>query len=134
MNYFCTLTESDGALIVEFPDLPNIVTYGRDETDALRMAHDALNAALASDVARGIIPPEPVFTDGYGVDVEPHIVAAAMLRTLRGGVSQTAIAARLGIAYQSYQRLENPIIGNPTLKTLERVARAHGKRLEVVIR
>jgi len=67
----------------------------------------------------------------YPVEVGPHIVIAWEIRKLRGNRSQSEIAARLGFTYQAYQRLENPAKGNPTVKTLERVARALGKRLEV---
>lgn len=134
MTYYCTVVEEDDAFTVEFPDMPNIITCGRDRDEALSMAHDALNAALASDVARGILPPTPVFSDGYAVSVAPHIEIAAQLRNLRGATPQAEIAARMGITYQAYQRLENPMAGNPTVKTLEKVARAYGKRLELTIR
>lgn len=134
MTFYCTLTDEDGALTVEFPDLPNVITYGHGEDEALSMAREALNGTLASDVARGMLPPVPSFADGYPVDVEPHIESAIQLRTLRGESSQAEIAARMGITYQAYQRLENPIAGNPTIKTLEKVARAYGKRLELTIR
>ncbi|TVR58456.1 MAG: type II toxin-antitoxin system HicB family antitoxin [Spirochaetaceae bacterium] len=134
MTYNCTLIEEDGAFTVEFPDLPNIMTYGRDKEEALYMAQDALNAALASDVARGILPPSPVFTDGHAIPVAAHIETAIQLRDLRGPTPQAEIAARMGITYQAYQRLENPLAGNPTVKTLEKVARAYGKRLELNIR
>jgi hypothetical protein len=38
---------------------------------------------------------------------------------------------RLGLSYQAYQRLENPRKSNPTIKTLERIARAFGSELVV---
>jgi antitoxin HicB len=99
-------------------------------------ATEALNAALETDVARGFSLPEPVAGPGeglYPIEVSPHIILAWDIRKLRGDRSQSEIAARLGLSYQAYQRLENPAKGNPTVKTLERVARALGKRLEVRI-
>ena len=131
MTYRCTLTNEDGALTVEFPDVPNVVTYGHSKDEALRMAAEALNGAIASDVARGILPPDPSFERGYAVEIEPHVTVAIQLRRLRGKMSQAEIAARLGITYQAYQKLENPLTGNPTVKTLEKAARAFGKRLEL---
>lgn len=42
--------EPEGGYTVLVPALPEIVTYGVDETDALRMAHEAI--ALALEVRR----------------------------------------------------------------------------------
>jgi antitoxin HicB len=53
------------------------------------------------------------------------------LRELRGEQSQTDIARKLGLSYQSYQRLENPRKANPTVKTLERIARVYGRELSI---
>lgn len=133
LTYNCVLTDEDGSLTVEFPDLSNVITYGHTDEEALRMAEEALNGALASDVARGILPGEASFAGGHSVTVDPHIAIAIQLRRLRGKRSQAEIAARLGITYQAYQKLENPITGNPTLKTLEKAARAFDKRLELTL-
>ncbi|MDR0635822.1 MAG: helix-turn-helix domain-containing protein [Treponema sp.] len=37
------------------------------------------------------------------------------------------------MSYQAYQRLENPRKSNPTIKTLERIAHAFGRELNVQI-
>jgi len=37
----------------------------------------------------------------------------------------------LNISYQVYQRLENPRKANPTVKTLEKIARVFGKHVEL---
>jgi len=136
MEYYCTITEESGLFGVEFPDLPNVITVGSTREEALAMASDALNSALESDVSRGLSMPEPSIGGGpdfYPIEVAPHIVIAWQIRKLRGERSQSEIAVRLGLTYQAYQRLENPRKGNPTVKTLERVAHALGKRLEVRI-
>ncbi len=126
--------EKDGAsYIASFPDLPNVQTIGDTKEEALANAADALNGCLASDIARGIFPPTPKYKGkgAYQVEVAPHILVAIEIRKLRGTRSQSDIARRLGIAYQSYQLLENPVKGNPTVKSLERVATALGKKLKV---
>jgi antitoxin HicB len=136
MEYSCRLTKEGGLLGVEFPDLPNVITVGRTRGEAIAKAGEALNAALASDVARGFALPRPSHKKGRGlvpIEVEAHIVVANELRLLRGERSQSEIAALLGLSYQAYQRLENPTKSNPTIKTLERVAKALGKRLEIGI-
>ena len=136
MVYQCRLVEEDGVLSVEFPDVPNAITIGQTVDEALAMASEALNGVLESDIAHGFPLPDAATGSGkglYPVEVEAHILVAWELRKLRGDLSQSEIAARLGIPYQSYQRLENPTKGNPTVKTLERVAKAFGKRVEITI-
>ncbi|MDY7027145.1 MAG: helix-turn-helix domain-containing protein, partial [Spirochaetota bacterium] len=41
-------------------------------------------------------------------------------------------AAKLGVKYQVYQRLEDPRKSNPTLKTIEKLERVFGSRLLAV--
>lgn len=67
----------------------------------------------------------------YPITLLPHIEIAFQLKKLRKGFSQTEIASRLGITYQSYQKLENPRKCNPTLKMLERISKVMGKHLSV---
>ena len=134
MTYCCKLEKIDSMWLVSFPDLSNIQTYGGTEEEALFNAGEALNGSLESDVARGILLPEAKYHDennGYPIEVDPHIVVSNQIRNIRGSTAQTVIAQRLNITYQSYQLLENPVKGNPTIKKLEKVARAMGKRLEV---
>jgi len=133
MRYYCEIELEDGLYGVTFPDFPNIITVGKDRDEAIAMAHEALNAALACDVSRGLPLPEPspAKKGWHPVDVLPHILVAWQIRKLRGKLSQSEIAERMGLSYQAYQRLENPIKGNPTIKTLERVARVMGKQLSI---
>ena len=48
--------EEDGGFTVRVPSLPEIVTYGADEREALAMAKDAIRLVLEDCAARG----EPV--------------------------------------------------------------------------
>ncbi len=133
MVYYCNLIQEGSVFTVEFPDLPHVLTLGDSKDEALFNAWGALNASLSTDVSRGFELPESASTAPgmYPVEVEPHVMIAAELRKLRGSASQSEIARRLDLSYQAYQRLENPNKGNPTVKTLEKVARAFGKRLQV---
>ena len=50
--------EEDGGFTVRVPSLPEIVTYGQDEKEALTMAEDAIRLVLEDMTARGEpIPP-----------------------------------------------------------------------------
>jgi antitoxin HicB len=132
-----------GTVGVEFPDHPNIITYGRDWDHAAEMAGEAMNAVLDSELDRNLPLPKPspaprakrgqriIF-----VPLAPEIRAAWMLRAWReqAGLTQARLARRLGITTQSYQRMERPGRANLTLATLDRIARALGKRLVVNLR
>lgn len=136
MVYYCKITPDGDGFMVEFPDMPNVLTHGDTVDEALKNAHEAINGVLESEVTHGYTLQESKIGPGDGlhaIEVEPHIDIALQLRSLRGNAPQKAVAAKLGLSYQAYQRLENPRKGNPTIKTLERLARAHGKRLQVTI-
>ena len=131
MVYNCTLKKQGKMIIAQFPDMPNVQTYGYSQEEALAMAKEALDGCLEADISHGNAIPRPSFIDGYPVHVASHIVLSLRLRELRGDQSQTDIAHRLGLSYQAYQRLENPRKANPTIKTLERIARAYGRELSI---
>jgi antitoxin HicB len=131
MTYNCTIEQEGDMFIVQFPDMPNIQTYGNTHEEALAMAQEALEGCLESDISRGLPIPPPVYKKGYPISVANHIALSLRLRELRGEQSQTDIARKLGLSYQSYQRLENPRKANPTVKTLERIARVYGRELSI---
>jgi antitoxin HicB len=45
--------EEEGGFTVRVPALPEIVTYGKDEAEALAMAEDAIRLVLEDMTARG---------------------------------------------------------------------------------
>lgn len=135
MEFFAKLRLEAGDYLVSFPDFPNINTYGADQEAALASAEEALNGALESDFERGYTLPQAGNHAGkrgyHSVAVHPHIEIAYALKKLRNGHTQSEIAKKLGISYQSYQKLENPRRCNPTVKTLERIGEVMGKRLVI---
>jgi antitoxin HicB len=50
--------ETDGGFTVRVPALPEIVTYGDDEREALAMAEDAIRLVIEDRLARGETIPE----------------------------------------------------------------------------
>jgi antitoxin HicB len=133
MTYNCTIEKEGDEYIAQFPDMTNIVTCGFSQEEALAMAKEALEGCLESDISRGLPVPPPAYKEGYPVSVANHIALSLRLRELRGDQSQTDIARKLGLSYQSYQRLENPRKANPTVKTLERIAGVYGRKLNISI-
>jgi antitoxin HicB len=133
MVYNCRIEKDGDMFIVQFPDMPNIQTFGYNHEEALDMAKEALEGVMEADIAHGNPIPQPSYKEGCPVTVANHIVVALRLRELRGDQSQTDVAKKLGLSYQAYQRLENPRKSNPTIKTLERIAHVFGRELNVQI-
>ncbi len=134
MVYFCTLCGKDGEYLVEFPDIPSLSATGKTKDEALFKGGQILNKFLEIEVGIGNEMPVSSLdmqVELYPIQVEAHIMVAWALRQLRGDTPQSVIATKLGLSYQAYQRLENPRKANPSIKTLERVARVFGKRLEI---
>ena len=132
LQYPAIIKKKEGSYLVSFVDLKNINTWGATLEQALENAEEALSGCLESDFERGFSLPEPSDKKGrhiHYIPVKPHIAVALMLRKLRAGKTQLEIARKLKISFQVYQRLENPRKANPTIKTLEKVARAYGKHV-----
>ncbi|HKY88267.1 MAG TPA: type II toxin-antitoxin system HicB family antitoxin [Pseudorhodoplanes sp.] len=51
--------ETEGGFTVRVPSLPEIVTYGEDEKEALAMAEDAIRLVIEDMTARGEPIPTP---------------------------------------------------------------------------
>ena len=133
MVYNCTIEKDGDVYIAQFPDIPYVQTCGFSQEEALAMAKEVLDISLEEDIARENNIPPPSFNEGYPVAVASHIALCIRLRELRADKSQTEIANRLGLSYQAYQRLENPRKANPTVKTLEKIARVYGRQLRISI-
>ncbi len=125
-----------------FVEHPNVTTYGADWDCARVAAQEALAAALEVDFEQGFRLPaatRPEASKGERVvfvPLEPDVRVAYVLRDLREqeGLTQKQVAERLGIAYQSYQRMERPGRSNLSLATLARVARAMHRELVIELR
>ena len=80
--YPCTLTpDEDGRPVVHFPDIPEALTDGADEAEALDEAHDCLVAALGRYVkARRELPsPSRAVPAGHLIPVPPVVAAKLAL-------------------------------------------------------
>lgn len=131
-----TYYKEDKGFIVEFPDLKGCLTEGSILEEALKNAREVLSGYLSSIFERGFAIPEPSRLRGkniYMIEPEPDVSTPIILRRMREElkINQIEAAKRLGVSYQAYQRLENPNKCNPTIKTLEKVARIFGKELHL---
>ena len=112
-SYPCRISsDSDGELVVSFPDVPEAVTGGRDRSQALRLAADALSVALAGYVhdSRDIPAPSTASPDHELISV-PAVMTTklALYSALRSqNITEAELARRLGVRRSAVRRLTDP--------------------------
>jgi antitoxin HicB len=118
---------------VTFPDVPEAVTFGDDEGDALKRAVDALETMLAARIADQEDLPLPSAAKGRPCAVLPALTTAKVLlyRALReADVGTAELARRLGWRVLQVDRLLD--LNHPSrLDELEAALAALGKRLDI---
>lgn len=112
-SYPATLERGeDGRYVVRFPDLPEALTDGADEDEAIAEAADCLSEALASRIVDGEeIPPATFHSDQFLVSPDPTIaLKAALYMALRQrDMSVSDLADRLGMGdWHQVARLIDP--------------------------
>jgi len=143
-GYYAVLKKdaASGTVLAAFPDHAHINTFGENREQVIQMAEDALNETLIYEFERGLqvpeLPKRP--RPGPGRDIvfillRPEVRMAFLLRKWRSeaGFTQKRLARKMGISYQSYQRMERPGRANITVSMLNRIARALGKHAVVDI-
>ena len=112
LAYPANLERQDGgAVLVSFPDIPEALTEGTTEGDALAEAEDCLIAALGGYIQARRNIPRPSPAQGRVLVALPALVAAktALYGAMRAqGVGNTALAERLGISEGAVRRLVDP--------------------------
>ncbi|MDR1388686.1 MAG: type II toxin-antitoxin system HicB family antitoxin [Treponema sp.] len=122
-----TYSDKDKCWYVESPKFyTGILTYGSTLEGAKKMAVEAVSGLLESYLDHGdnfTIPEMPKSPDWYGIEVEPGVAFVLWLRAMRKNHNMTLadVANKMGVKYQVYQKLENPKLANPTLKTLKKL-------------
>jgi predicted RNase H-like HicB family nuclease/DNA-binding XRE family transcriptional regulator len=139
MHYDAYVSREGKHLLVEFPDCPGCQTFA-DSADALAdAAQEALEGWLEAHLVDGQIPPRPISRSVAPpqkrlarIPVRVGLAAALTIRWARqdSGLSQKALGNRAGVKQQQIAKLEDPD-ENPTLETLEKVAKALGLSLHV---
>ena len=124
-------------IVVSFRDLPECLTSGTDEKEALAEAADALEEAIAGRMNRtDFIPvPSPRRADEYSVAVPAETAAkAALWVALReSGTSRVALAASLGVDERAVRRMLDPR-HRSSANRIHKALRALGRDLVVETR
>jgi antitoxin HicB len=105
-------TDEDGRCVAIARDLPEAVTDGATPQEALNEMSEALGVALAGYVLEGRDPPRPskARRGQYSVPVASLVAAKLALRAAmrEEGVSNAALARRLGVSEAAVRRLVDP--------------------------
>ena len=128
--------QPEGGFVVTFPDVPEAITQGEDEEEALLYAVDALETALSFYVdARKPLPVASKAKRGQRT-VRPSALEGAKLGVYQAmteqGIKKAELARRLGWHMPQVDRLFD-LRHASRLDQLEQAARALGRRLEVTL-
>ena len=137
LKYPVTLKrDTNGTILVGFPDVPEAHTFGEDTDDAMMHAVDALESALSMyiDDRRPIPVPSPVKARGKAVIVPALTEAKVNLySTMRAArVGKAELARRLNCHLPQVDRLLD-LNHASRLDQLEAAFRVLGKRLCIEI-
>ncbi len=134
MEYIAKINHEEDGFTVEFPDIPGCNTCGDSLEEALTMAKDALDLILEVKLEDKDPLPQSTLTEDqkngfYAIQVNGRLALAYTIFEARRGKSAASICKKMGIAPQQY-KLEDPKAGI-TFATLEKFAKAIGKKLEI---
>jgi antitoxin HicB len=128
--------EPEGSISVSFPDIPEALTSGTDEADALRHALDALLTALDFyfDAKEPVPLPSKPARGQLCVELPASYAATVLLynEVLRQRVRPAELAKRLGIPRQDMTRMLKPR-HNTKIDSVASALAALGKHLELKV-
>lgn len=134
-DYPVILTPDEGAILVSFPDIPEAITFGKDEAEAMSYAMDALETALSFYVDARKPLPEPSLMPELPT-VRPSVLEGVKLALYREmmlqGIRKAELARRLGWKAPQVDRLFN--LGHASrLDQLEAAAKALGRHIDLTL-
>lgn len=127
--------DPDGGWVATFADVPEAITFGETEKEALLNAKEALGLALRGIVQEGHALPSPKASDGHAVAVEADVAAKlALIQAFReAGISKTELARRISKSENEARRLLDPDHGSKIGVMAEALA-ALGREIVVSVR
>ena len=135
-DYPVTLTPDDGTVLVTFADVPEAITFGADEDEALLQAIDALETGLSFYVdARKPLPVASKPVVGQKT-VRPSALECAKLGVYQAmteqGIKKSELARRLGWHMPQIDRLFD-LRHASKFDQIEAAANVLGKRVRVEV-
>ena len=137
MRYPAVVTKEGKNVLADFPTCPGCQTFAPPGHKIEDEAKEALALWLESNLQERMLPPRPPrsFKARKGevlwVQVEPKLAVKLELRWMREdlGLTQAELGTLAGVSQPAIAQLESPD-SNPTIDTLNRVARAMGAQLD----
>src|ERR1700730_4474629 len=128
--------EKRGVIVVSFPDVPEAITEGRGEADAMSQAQEALGLALLSYPVRDLRRTNAKAKGGYLVQIAVEAAVAAKLAFLdafrEAGIGKSEFGRKIGKDEKEVRCLLDP--KHPSkLSTLTEALRVLGQRLVVSV-
>ncbi len=134
MHYPAAVRPDGDQWLVTFPDIPEAISAGATEAEAIQMAKDALQTALAFyfDDRREIPLPSRVKRGQVGIELPASVAAKVLLlnEMVKQHVRPADLARRLGTTPQEVSRLTQLRHGTK-IDTIDTALQALGKRLEL---
>lgn len=128
--------EKRGVIVVSFPDVPEAITEGKGEADAMTKAQEALGLALLTYPERGLPLPKPKARGGDLVPIAVEAAVAAKLAFLdafrEAGISKSEFGRKIGKDEKEVRRLLDPKHATK-LSTLTEALGVLGHRLIVSV-
>ena len=135
-EYPVTLTPDDGTVLVTFFDVPEAITFGADQDEALLNAIDALETGLSFYVDARKALPLPSRPVAGQKTVSPSALECAKLGVYQAmteqGIKKSELARRLGWHMPQVDRLFD-LHHASKLDNIEAAAHVLGKQLRVQI-
>jgi antitoxin HicB len=135
-DYPATLTADDGTVLVTFVDVPEAITFGLDQDEALLNAIDALETGLSFYVDERKPLPAPSQAKRGQKTVRPSALECAKLGVYQAmteqGIKKSELARRLGWHMPQVDRLFD-LRHASKLDQIEAAAIVLGRHIEVTV-
>lgn len=135
-DYPVTLTPDEGTVMVTFTDVPEAITFGMDEDEALLQAVDALESALTFYIEDRKLLPSPSKPKKGQKTVRPSALECGKLGVYQAmteqGIKKSELARRLGWHMPQIDRLFD-LRHASKLDQIEAAASALGKHVKLQI-
>ncbi len=123
-----------GGYVVTFRDIPEAITQGDDDAEAMAMAEEVLISAIEFylEDKRQVPPPTKAKRGERFVHLPVGVAAKVLLlnEMLAQGIGTTELARRMGTIPQNVSRLID-VRHTSKLESIEKAVEALGKRLEL---
>jgi antitoxin HicB len=126
--------DETGGYVVTFPDIPEAITQGETEEDALSMAREALETAIEFyfEDKRAVPPPSTPEPGQRAVDVPPSLAAKILLlnEMILQNIRPAELARRLNTTPQAVNRLTD-LQHTTRIDSIDAALRSLGRRMEI---